>query len=66
MLKQEKIKRGLLIAKLLNLKYHNAYAEDDENIRYNTLWGTKSHLGLYETINRFLTDDIEKLQNFFK
>ena len=66
MLEQEKITRGQLIAKLLNLKYHKAYARDEENIRYNTSWGTKTNLGLYETVNRILTDDVEKLQKIFK
>ena len=66
MLEQEKIIRGQLIAKLLNLKYHKAYAKDEENIRYNTTWGTKTNLGLYETINRILTTDIKELQPNFK
>jgi hypothetical protein len=61
MLEQEKIKRGRLIAKVLNLKSHSYYGDDDNNIRYDTSWGNKTPLGLYETIQRLLTDDVNKL-----
>ena len=61
MLEQDKIKRGRLIAKVLNLKSHSYYGDDDNNIRYDTSWGNKTPLGLYETIQRLLTDDVEKL-----
>jgi len=60
--KDEKIKRGRLIAKVLNLKSHSYYGDDDNNIRYDTTWGNKTPLGLYETINRLLTDDINSLE----
>jgi len=61
---QEKILRGEKIAKILGLKKHFAYAEDTERTRYNTTFGTKTALGLYETVNRILNDEaVENLKN---
>ena len=62
MLESEKIKRGRLIAKVLHLKSHSYYGDDDVNIRYFTTWGDKTPLGLYETLYRLLTDDINRLE----
>ena len=60
----EKIIRGKKVAEILKLKTHFAYAEDEENIRVNTAWGTKTYLGLYETLVRILKDEpIENLKN---
>jgi len=60
----EKIIRGKKLAQILKLKFHYAYAEDDENIRYDTSWGSKTALGLYETVNRVLNDErLEYLKN---
>ena len=59
----EKIQRGRIIAKVLQLKSHAYYGDDDNNIRYNTAWGDKTPLGLYETVNRLLTDNIEHIKN---
>jgi hypothetical protein len=62
---QEKIRRGRLIAKVLNLKLHYAYAEDEEKTRYHTAWGDKTALGLYETVNRLLTDEnIDNMEKY--
>ena len=55
--KSRKIRRGRMIAKVLNLDEKHFYAEDDESIRYETLWGTKTALGLYETVKRILEDE---------
>jgi len=46
-----------MIAKVLNLDEKHFYAEDDESIRYETVWGTKTALGLYETVKRILEDE---------
>ena len=62
MLERDKIRRGKLIAKVLNLKSHAYYGDDNNNIRYYTTWGDKTPLGLYETIKRLLEDDINKLE----
>ena len=56
-LDQEKIKRGRLIATVLNLKTNPAYyGDDDNNVRYDTTWGTKTALGLYETVKRIIEE----------
>lgn len=61
---QEKILRGEKVAQILGLKKHFAYAEDNERTRYNTTWGNKTALGLYETVNRILNDEpIDNLKN---
>ena len=52
----EKILKGEKIAELLQLKRHKAYAEDDKATRYHTLWGDKTALGLYECINRIMSE----------
>ena len=61
---QEKIIRGQNLARILKLNFHYAYAEDNENVRYNTAWGDKTALGLYETVNRILNDElVDNLKN---
>lgn len=53
---EEKIQTGKKLAEVLKLPCHYAYAKDEENMRYNTAWGTKTALGLYETINRIIEE----------
>ena len=53
---EEKIKTGKRLADVLKLKSHYAYAKDEENLRYDTAWGTKTALGVYETINRIIEE----------
>lgn len=59
---QEKITRGFVIAKVLNLGCHKSHPTDKNSITYDTSWGTKTALGLYETLNRILTDNIEDIK----
>lgn len=61
MLEQEKIYRGRLIAKILGLKSHSYYGDDNNNIRYFTTRGDKTPLELYETITRLLTLEFTRL-----
>ena len=51
LLEQEKIKIGKNIAKLLILKKDTIYRD-----RYQTLWGTKTALGIYHTFQRIMED----------
>jgi hypothetical protein len=55
---QEKIAIGQKLGKILGLKKHFAYAEDQEKTRYQLKegWGDKTDLGLYETINRIIQE----------
>jgi len=53
---EEKRAIGKGIAKLFSLKPLKAYADDDNNIRYNTSTGTKTDLGLYATTKRMLVE----------
>jgi len=62
MIIEEKIIRGQKVAEILGLKKHFAYAEDSERTRYHTTWGDKTALGLYETLNRLLTDDLNNIK----
>ena len=52
----EKIVIGEKIGEVLGLKKHFAYAEDNEKTRYSTTWGSKTNLGLYETVNRIIQE----------
>lgn len=45
---KEKTRRGDLLAGILGVKYIRREA------RYNTKWGTKTALGLYETAKRII------------
>ena len=47
-----KILVGHKLAEMLNLKALNQY----QPVRYNTEWGTKTALGLYESVNRIIQE----------
>ncbi len=48
---QEQIRRGELIAEVLNLKRDREHRD-----RYCTTWGTKTAMGLFLTIERLVRD----------
>ena len=53
MSEQEKIRIGEQLAEILILRRVNKQ-KGNENIFYKTTWGTKTPLGIYETVKRIL------------